>query len=109
MDAPNRCGRWLLCRPTSIGACRLRLFEQSHLGQVNTARRPYAAPDVRYWSNSRQRWILARDSLSAYDPSATLAVHCGNGFDAGFSPIKVLVKTDTMPSPELGGGSWGRT
>jgi hypothetical protein len=29
---------------------------------------------------------LARDGLSAYDPSATLAVHCGNGFDAGFSP-----------------------
>jgi hypothetical protein len=25
------------------------------------------------------------------DPSATLAVHRGNGFDARFSPIKVLV------------------
>jgi hypothetical protein len=26
------------------------------------------------------------------DPSATLAVHCGNGFDARFeSPIKALV------------------
>jgi hypothetical protein len=36
--------------------------------------------------NSGQRWILARDGLSAFDPSATLAVHCGNGFDAGFSP-----------------------
>jgi len=35
---------------------------------------------------SGQRWILARDGLSAYDPSATLAVHCGNGFDAGFRP-----------------------
>jgi hypothetical protein len=23
----------------------------------------------------------------AYDPSATLAVHCGNGFDADFSPL----------------------
>jgi hypothetical protein len=21
------------------------------------------------------------------DPTATLAVHCGNGFDAGFSPL----------------------
>jgi hypothetical protein len=22
------------------------------------------------------------------DPNATLAVHCGNGFDAGFSPYR---------------------
>jgi hypothetical protein len=43
---------------------------------------------VRYWSNSGQRWILAGDGLSAYDPTATLAVHCGNGFDAGFSPYQ---------------------
>jgi hypothetical protein len=34
---------------------------------------------------SGQRWILARDGLSAFDPTATLAVHCGNGFEAGFS------------------------
>jgi hypothetical protein len=38
--------------------------------------------------NSGQRWILARDGLSAFDPSATLAVRCGNGFDAGFSPYQ---------------------
>jgi hypothetical protein len=25
---------------------------------------------------------------SAYDPTATLAVHRGNGFDAGFSPYQ---------------------
>jgi hypothetical protein len=37
---------------------------------------------------SGQRWILARDGLSAFDPTATLAVHCGNGFDAGFSPYQ---------------------
>jgi hypothetical protein len=37
---------------------------------------------------SGQRWILARDGLSANDPTATLAVHCGNGFDAGFSPYQ---------------------
>jgi hypothetical protein len=48
-----------------------------------------AAPAfVRYWSNSGQSWILARDGLSAFDPSATLALHCGNGFDAGFSPYQ---------------------
>jgi hypothetical protein len=43
------------------------------------------------WSlldQSGQRWILARDGLSAFDPTATLAVHCGKGFDAGFSPYQ---------------------
>jgi hypothetical protein len=38
--------------------------------------------------NSGQRWILGRDGLSAYDPSATLAVQCSNGFDADFSPFQ---------------------
>jgi len=38
--------------------------------------------------NSGQRWVLARDGLSAFDPTATLAVHCGNGFDADFSPYQ---------------------
>jgi len=37
---------------------------------------------------SGQMAILAEDGLSAYDPSATLAVHCGNGFNAGFSPYQ---------------------
>jgi hypothetical protein len=41
--------------------------------------------------NSGQRWILACDGLSAFDPTATLAVQCGIGFDADFDPIKVLV------------------
>jgi hypothetical protein len=57
-------------------------------GQVNAAGRPYAAPNVRYWGKSGQRSFLAHDGLSAYDPTATLAVHCGNGFDAGFSPYR---------------------
>ena len=26
--------------------------------------------------------------MRAFDPSATLAVHCDNGFDAGFSPYQ---------------------
>jgi hypothetical protein len=38
--------------------------------------------------NSGQPWILARNGLSANDPTATLAVHCGNGFDVGFSPYQ---------------------
>jgi hypothetical protein len=54
---------------------------------VNSLRR-------KIWSlldQSGQMWILARDRLSANDPTATLALHCGNGFDASFAPIKVLV------------------
>jgi hypothetical protein len=38
---------------------------------------------------------------SRFDPSPTLAVHCGDGFDAGLSPIKVLFGADTMLAPEL--------
>jgi hypothetical protein len=40
---------------------------------------------------SRQRSISIGGSLSAFDPTATLAVHRGNGFDAGFSPIKLSI------------------
>jgi hypothetical protein len=48
-------------------------------GQTNTAAE---------WSlldKSGQRRFLAPDGLSAYDPTATLAVHCGNDFYAGSS------------------------
>jgi hypothetical protein len=41
----------------------------------------------RYWTNNGQRAALALNGSAAIDPSATLAVHCGNGFDAGFSPF----------------------
>jgi hypothetical protein len=39
----------------------------------------------RYWTNNEQWSVLARDGSVANDPTATLAVHCGNGIDAGFS------------------------
>src|ERR1035437_6239187 len=35
-----------------------------------------------------QSVILASDDLSANDPRRTLAVHCGNSFDADFSPYQ---------------------
>jgi hypothetical protein len=34
------------------------------------------------------RGPTASAAFDANDPSATLAVHCGNGFDAGFSPYQ---------------------
>jgi hypothetical protein len=64
--------------------CAKRLLQQNrHIADIATA-----AAFVRYWSNSGQRWILARDGLSAFDPKRTLAVHCGNVFNAGFSPYR---------------------
>src|SRR5207248_10959910 len=43
-------------------------------------------------------------STSESDPTATLAVQCGNGFHPVSSPINVPDQTATMPSPELGSG-----
>jgi hypothetical protein len=45
-------------------------------------------------------WPPAPIASEAYDPSATLAVHCGNVSN----PINVPVLADTMLSPELGSG-----
>jgi hypothetical protein len=42
----------------------------------------------RYWVYSGQTTASALISLVVNDPTATLAVHRGNGFDAGFSPYQ---------------------
>ena len=46
---------------------------------------PQTAKNGRSWTNSRQ---TAAGKLNKYAAFATLAVHCGNGFDAGFSPYQ---------------------
>jgi hypothetical protein len=38
----------------------------------------------------QERTSREGDGTDVDDPIATLAVHCGNGFDAGFNRIKVL-------------------
>jgi hypothetical protein len=38
--------------------------------------------------NNGQTTILARDGYDVNDPTATLAVHCGNSFDADSSPYQ---------------------
>jgi hypothetical protein len=43
---------------------------------------------VRFWTSADKVGFWPGNRLSAYDPQATLAVHCGNGFDAGFSPYQ---------------------
>ena len=52
-----------------------------------------ALPNGRYWGNSGQKWILVRDGLSAFDSTATLAVHRGNGFDRHRPPTPDLHAT----------------
>jgi len=58
---------------------------RTRLAQSGQSNRAHICPLL---DQSGQRWILARIDLSANDPTATLAVHCGNGFDAGFSPYQ---------------------
>ena len=50
--------------------------------------KPPAPEFVAYWTNNGQKAALGLDLSAAIDPTATLAVHCGNGFDAGFSPYQ---------------------
>jgi hypothetical protein len=47
----------------------------------------FAAPQkfVAYWTNNGQRAALALNGSAANDPTAALAVHCGNSFDPGLS------------------------
>jgi hypothetical protein len=47
--------------------------------------KPPAPEFVAYWTNNGQRAALGLDLSAANDPTATLAVHCGNGFVGGFS------------------------
>jgi hypothetical protein len=49
--------------------------------------KPPAPEFVAYWTNNGQKAALGLDLSAAIDPTATLAVHCGNGFD----PIEVPV------------------
>ena len=42
---------------------------------------------VCFWTKADKGEFWLGDGLSAYDPTATLAMHCGNGFDAGFQPL----------------------
>src|ERR1019366_1600423 len=66
------------------GCCLLQRMSPSLAHRVISLR-------CKIWSllgNSGQRRLLACDALSVFDPSATLDVHRGNSFDAGFSPYQ---------------------
>ena len=54
------------------------------------------APNRRDWTMSGQRSVPRLKSYAVFDPSATLAVHCGIGFDAGFSLYRSTRLTGVM-------------
>ena len=43
---------------------------------------------VSYWISNGQKAALGLDLSAAIDPKRSLAVHCGNALDAGFSPYQ---------------------
>jgi hypothetical protein len=72
-----------------IALLNLSDFAAVHESAIGTKRTIAALQQfVRYWGHSGQKWILACNGLSANDPTATLVVHCGKGFDASFSPYQ---------------------
>jgi hypothetical protein len=56
---------------------------------VGTKRRkPRQRVYVSFWGVAEVHGRTASADFDANDPSATLAVHCGNGFDARFDPYQ---------------------
>src|SRR5450759_5213636 len=64
-----------------VGMRKIFLQQYRHIADIATA-----AAFVRYWSNSGQRWILARDGLSAFDPQTTFATPNGSVINAAGRP-----------------------
>jgi hypothetical protein len=58
--------------------------------------------DVRYWMISGKHMFAL--SFSGFDPSATLAVRCGNDFDADFGPYQ----TTDLSGYDIVFRAWGR-
>jgi hypothetical protein len=71
--------------------------QKDFCNNIGKADMPTATANVRYWTRADKRWILARARLSAYDPTATLAMHCGNDLMRPCS----LWGGSAIPMPEL--------
>ena len=80
--APKNCGSSESHRIGTLVCCGalVRLWQKA----AEATRRIY----VSFWGSRGIHGRPASAAFEAYDPSATLAVHCGNGFDAGFSPYQ---------------------
>jgi hypothetical protein len=66
-----------------ISSAKRLLQQYRHLAD-NSAAHAF----VRFWTRADKGGVTPGCGLSPFDPSATLAVHCGNGFYAGFSPYQ---------------------
>jgi hypothetical protein len=75
-------GRQITIRVGSVAIVRGRRPNVAYWHLADKRTQP---SNGRYWGHSGQNWSLACVGYDAIDPSATLAVHCGNGFDTGFS------------------------
>jgi hypothetical protein len=65
------------------------VFDHDRLAHLTD--KPPAPEFVAYWTNNGQKAALGLDLSAAIDPTATLAVHCGNGLMPVSAPIKVLI------------------
>jgi len=43
--------------------------------------------NARYWTEADKKSFLAIGGLSAYDPTATLSLHCPTAPDGAFNPL----------------------
>jgi len=73
----------------SSAAVSLNQFQSRNVGFWHKADKPAVPVFVAYWTKSGQRAVGRLNGSAAIDPERTLAVRCGNGFDAGFSPYQI--------------------
>src|SRR5664279_2160225 len=71
------------CRVFSFAWMLQCIGRDWHLADI-----PTAPANVRYWSNNGQRWVLACDGLSAYDPCRTSATISCCSSKVSVNPIK---------------------
>jgi|SRR5258706_4367257 len=67
---------------------------------------PTTLRDVRFQGQSGKHMLAS--SFSGFDPTATFAVHCGNGFDADITPIKKSFKPIQCCLQSMGTDMQGR-
>jgi hypothetical protein len=61
---------------------------QEHVCTWHLADNSAAPAFVRFWTRADKGGVTPGCGLSPFDPSATLVVHCGDGFDIDFSPYQ---------------------
>jgi hypothetical protein len=70
---------------SEMGAAKLSAIGFSHIGSLTACPQPVEA-DIRPLGGAIR--VLTKREIHDQDTSATLAVHCGNGLTADFSPYQ---------------------